>query len=163
MLGKGTFPRMAQHVRARRRKIEGLTFQLGELMMYIAFPFRLHLKYRCIISVNIPISPKSNLPPSLCRASAAKVKAMLHGRVLVIDEFDKAPTEVVLTLKGLLQLDDTWVECATEKSAASGAANVPSCFLEFWNITFKYLLELISKSQLYIYILYIYTQFCLVM
>lgn len=31
------------------------------------------------------------------------VKAMLHGRVLVTDEFDKAPTEVVLTLKGLLQ------------------------------------------------------------
>ena len=31
------------------------------------------------------------------------VKAMIRGRVLVIDEFDKAPTEVVLTLKGLLQ------------------------------------------------------------
>lgn len=29
---------------------------------------------------------------------------MLFGRVLVIDEFDKAPTEVVLTLKGLLHL-----------------------------------------------------------
>lgn len=33
-----------------------------------------------------------------------EVKAMLFGRVLVIDEFDKAPTEVVLTLKGLLHL-----------------------------------------------------------
>eukprot|EP01062_Namystynia_karyoxenos_P006370 TRINITY_DN1222_c0_g1_i1.p1 TRINITY_DN1222_c0_g1~~TRINITY_DN1222_c0_g1_i1.p1 ORF type:complete len:1879 (+),score=516.05 TRINITY_DN1222_c0_g1_i1:79-5637(+) len=31
------------------------------------------------------------------------VKAMTHGRVLVIDEFDKAPAEVVCVLKGLLQ------------------------------------------------------------
>ena len=31
------------------------------------------------------------------------VKAMQHGRVLVIDEFDKAPTEVVVILKGLLE------------------------------------------------------------
>jgi von Willebrand factor A domain-containing protein 8 len=31
------------------------------------------------------------------------VKAMIHGRVLVIDEFDKAPTEVVVVLKALLE------------------------------------------------------------
>ena len=31
------------------------------------------------------------------------VKAMIHGRVLVIDEFDKAPTEVVIVLKSLLE------------------------------------------------------------
>ena len=31
------------------------------------------------------------------------VKAMTHGRVLVIDEFDKAPTEVVVVLKALLE------------------------------------------------------------
>ena len=31
------------------------------------------------------------------------VKAMDHGRVLVVDEFDKAPTEVVCVLKGLLE------------------------------------------------------------
>lgn len=31
------------------------------------------------------------------------VKAMTHGRVLMIDEFDKAPTEVVCILKGLLE------------------------------------------------------------
>ena len=31
------------------------------------------------------------------------VKAMANGRVLVIDEFDKAPTEVVCILKGLLE------------------------------------------------------------
>lgn len=28
---------------------------------------------------------------------------MVHGRVLVIDEFDKAPTEVVIILKALLE------------------------------------------------------------
>ena len=31
------------------------------------------------------------------------VRAMIHGRVLVIDEFDKAPTEVVVVLKALLE------------------------------------------------------------
>ena len=31
------------------------------------------------------------------------VKAMVYGRVLVIDEFDKAPTEVVVVLKALLE------------------------------------------------------------
>jgi MoxR-like ATPase len=31
------------------------------------------------------------------------VKAMIHGRVLVIDEFDKAPTEVVVILKALFE------------------------------------------------------------
>jgi MoxR-like ATPase len=31
------------------------------------------------------------------------VKAMIHGRVLVVDEFDKAPTEVVVVLKALLE------------------------------------------------------------
>jgi MoxR-like ATPase len=31
------------------------------------------------------------------------VKAMCHGRVLVIDEFDKAPAEVVIVLKALLE------------------------------------------------------------
>jgi von Willebrand factor A domain-containing protein 8 len=31
------------------------------------------------------------------------VKAMEHGRILVIDEFDKAPTEVVVVLKALLE------------------------------------------------------------
>jgi hypothetical protein len=31
------------------------------------------------------------------------VKAMSHGRVLVIDEFDKAPAEVVIVLKALLE------------------------------------------------------------
>ena len=31
------------------------------------------------------------------------VKAMMYGRVLVIDEFDKAPTEVVVVLKALLE------------------------------------------------------------
>jgi MoxR-like ATPase len=31
------------------------------------------------------------------------VKAMMHGRVLVVDEFDKAPTEVVVVLKALLE------------------------------------------------------------
>ncbi|CAE7558420.1 unnamed protein product [Symbiodinium sp. CCMP2456] len=39
----------------------------------------------------------------LCYDDSPLVKAMINGRVLVIDEFDKAPTEVVLTLKGLLQ------------------------------------------------------------
>jgi len=31
------------------------------------------------------------------------VRAMLHGRILVVDEFDKAPAEVVCVLKGLLE------------------------------------------------------------
>ena len=31
------------------------------------------------------------------------VKAMIHGRVLLVDEFDKAPTEVVVVLKALLE------------------------------------------------------------
>ena len=31
------------------------------------------------------------------------VKALLHGRILVVDEFDKAPAEVVCVLKGLLE------------------------------------------------------------
>jgi MoxR-like ATPase len=31
------------------------------------------------------------------------VKALMHGRVLVVDEFDKAPTEVVVVLKALLE------------------------------------------------------------
>ncbi|CAK9041109.1 von Willebrand factor A domain-containing protein 8 [Durusdinium trenchii] len=39
----------------------------------------------------------------VCFDDSPLVKAMRYGRVLVIDEFDKAPTEVVLTLKGLLQ------------------------------------------------------------
>ena len=34
------------------------------------------------------------------------VKAMIHGRVLVVDEFDKAPTEVVVVLKALLEDGD---------------------------------------------------------
>lgn len=34
------------------------------------------------------------------------VKAMRHGRILVIDEFDKAPTEVVIVLKALLEDGD---------------------------------------------------------
>lgn len=31
------------------------------------------------------------------------VKAMTHGQVIMIDEVDKAPTEVVCVLKGLLE------------------------------------------------------------
>ena len=31
------------------------------------------------------------------------VRAMVHGRVLVVDEFDKAPAEVVIVLKSLLE------------------------------------------------------------
>ena len=31
------------------------------------------------------------------------VRAMMHGRVLVVDEFDKAPAEVVIVLKSLLE------------------------------------------------------------
>lgn len=31
------------------------------------------------------------------------VRAMIHGRILVVDEFDKAPAEVVCVLKGLLE------------------------------------------------------------
>ena len=33
------------------------------------------------------------------------VRAMIHGRVIVLDEFDKAPVEVVCVLKGLLTGD----------------------------------------------------------
>lgn len=40
------------------------------------------------------------LPSSLC---LAKVRALQCGRILVVDEFDKAPTEVVCVLKSLLE------------------------------------------------------------
>lgn len=33
----------------------------------------------------------------------SRVKAMINGRILLIDEFDKAPTEVVVVLKALLE------------------------------------------------------------
>ena len=53
--------------------------------------------------MNFP-QPFQGCPMSVGEIDSVEVKAMLFGRVLVIDEFDKAPTEVVLTLKGLLHL-----------------------------------------------------------
>ncbi|CAK9040016.1 von Willebrand factor A domain-containing protein 8 [Durusdinium trenchii] len=57
-----------------------------------------------VSEANSPSPPwKFDLNGLVCFDDSPLVKAMRYGRVLVIDEFDKAPTEVVLTLKGLLQ------------------------------------------------------------
>ena len=112
MLSKGNFPRMAKH------------WNVPDTGRLKAWYFSLvNSVDRC--TYHHPACP-------------AKVKAMLHGRVLVIDEFDKAPTEVVLTLKGLLQLDETMTLAApTERQMSRVVFGV-------WNIPLKYLLETIS-------------------
>ena len=65
------------------------------------------------------------------------MKAMIHGRVLLVDEFDKAPTEVVVVLKALLEDGEILLADGRRfvriDSLMLGKADNIICVVRWWN------------------------------